>query len=245
MAIVPKIESIIEKVVFHLHPSFARPVREVMTPPYQVTEMGWGEFEAGIKIFWKNDQGSTGSKAVTSLLHALKLYEQIPQPAPFDQQMGTDQQPQQAPINVDKPVVSEFYDEVVFTFKNPNDNPFYEALVSLASDFTSTPPNETNSTEHTMNQNSTDGSSEIVTGNLLNKPLWPETYWTDCDQIQVMTAAQNYVDTELNAVKDRILKAESEAMELEKLQKELFAAKAAAKASSSNKGAVATTVSSR
>lgn len=44
----------IAKVVFQLHPSFASPVRELTSPPFEVTEQGWGEFEAQIRIVWKD-----------------------------------------------------------------------------------------------------------------------------------------------------------------------------------------------
>jgi YEATS family len=44
----------IEKVVFQLHPSFAQPIREYTQPPYEVTEKGWGEFDAQIRIHWKD-----------------------------------------------------------------------------------------------------------------------------------------------------------------------------------------------
>lgn len=44
----------IAKVVFQLHPSFAQPVRELTAPPFEVTESGWGEFDAQIRIVWKD-----------------------------------------------------------------------------------------------------------------------------------------------------------------------------------------------
>ena len=44
----------IEKVVFQLHPSFAQPIREYKHPPFEVTEKGWGEFDAQILIHWKD-----------------------------------------------------------------------------------------------------------------------------------------------------------------------------------------------
>ena len=46
---------VISKVVFHLHASFAQPTRELTEPPYEVTERGWGEFEAQIRIVWKDE----------------------------------------------------------------------------------------------------------------------------------------------------------------------------------------------
>jgi hypothetical protein len=44
----------ISKVIFQLHASFAQPIRELTQPPFEVTERGWGEFEAQIRIFWKD-----------------------------------------------------------------------------------------------------------------------------------------------------------------------------------------------
>jgi YEATS domain-containing protein 4 len=50
---------VIAKVVFQLHASFAQPVREYTQPPFEVTERGWGEFEAQIRIHWKDPQEKT------------------------------------------------------------------------------------------------------------------------------------------------------------------------------------------
>uniref|UniRef100_A0A7S1Z287 YEATS domain-containing protein n=1 Tax=Ditylum brightwellii TaxID=49249 RepID=A0A7S1Z287_9STRA len=87
----------ISKVVFQLHPSFPQPVRELTAPPFEVTEKGWGEFEATIRIVWRDP----GEKA-TVLTHGIKLYP------PGLTQI--------TPATTSKePVVHEFYDEVVFT----------------------------------------------------------------------------------------------------------------------------------
>lgn len=55
------LSSAIEKVVFQLHPSFPQPTRELTEPPFEVTESGWGEFDASIRIIWKevSDERST------------------------------------------------------------------------------------------------------------------------------------------------------------------------------------------
>ena len=37
----------ISKVIFQLHPSFPQPTRELVEPPFEVTETGWGELEGG------------------------------------------------------------------------------------------------------------------------------------------------------------------------------------------------------
>ena len=82
----------VEKVVFKLHPSFAQPVREISKPPFEVTEKGWGEFEASMRIHFKD-----ASERPVEFSHVVKLYD------------GT------TPQLASQPVVSEVYDEVVFT----------------------------------------------------------------------------------------------------------------------------------
>ena len=89
----------ISKVAFSLHQSFAEPVRIVTNSPFEVTASGWGEFEAGIRIFFKDP-----AEQPIDLVHVIKLYH---------------------PENTDKailkkPVMKECYDEIVFTKPNPH-----------------------------------------------------------------------------------------------------------------------------
>ncbi|CAM9475285.1 unnamed protein product [Ascophyllum nodosum] len=95
----------VSKVVFTLHPSFAEATREIKSPPFEVTEMGWGEFEAKMTMHFKDP-----SERPVDILHQLRLYH--------DAAAGTTQ-PKKA-------VVSEFYDEVVFT--DPYEE-FYDTLM--------------------------------------------------------------------------------------------------------------------
>ena len=88
----------VSKVVFTLHPSFADPIREIIEPPYQVSEYGWGEFEAGIRIFFRDP-----NEQPIDLIHHIRLY-----PPAID---GTAVEAQ----SIKLPVVSECYDEIVFT----------------------------------------------------------------------------------------------------------------------------------
>lgn len=44
--------AVIKRVVFQLHPSFNNPVRVVESPPFELTECGWGEFEIVISLFF-------------------------------------------------------------------------------------------------------------------------------------------------------------------------------------------------
>jgi len=96
------LSTFISKVVFSLHPSFVIPVREVTQPPFEVSESGWGEFEGSVRIFFKDP-----TLDPVDFTHKILLYPQ----------------PGQPPATVKRPVVSEKYDEIVFTeptydFKN-------------------------------------------------------------------------------------------------------------------------------
>ncbi|OQR92081.1 hypothetical protein ACHHYP_04112 [Achlya hypogyna] len=82
----------ISKVVISLHTSFASPVRVLTEPPYEVSEYGWGEFETKIQIHFQDPD-----EKPVDIIHMLILYP------PGNQVASTK-----------KPVVSEFYDELVF-----------------------------------------------------------------------------------------------------------------------------------
>jgi YEATS domain-containing protein 4 len=86
----------VSKVVFKLHESFATPVREVTSFPFEVTENGGGEFETQIRIHFKDPLEES-----IEFTHTLKLYP-----------------PGNMPPVVKRPVVVERYDEIVFT--NPS-----------------------------------------------------------------------------------------------------------------------------
>jgi YEATS domain-containing protein 4 len=92
------LSTFISKIAFTLHPSFDQPVREITKAPFQITETGWGEFEAGIRIFFKDP-----TEQPVDLFHHLRLYP----PNPSQQ------------LNPKKPVVSESYDEIVFASPFP------------------------------------------------------------------------------------------------------------------------------
>ncbi|CAM9218607.1 unnamed protein product, partial [Phaeothamnion confervicola] len=83
----------VSKVVFHLHPSFPEPLREITSYPFEVTEMGWGEFGAKMTLHFR-DPG----EAPVDVAHNLRLYGDP-----------------SVPLTTKQPVVAEQYDEVVFT----------------------------------------------------------------------------------------------------------------------------------
>ena len=85
---------------------------------WQVSEFGWGEFEAGIRIFFRDPE-----EQPIDLIHQIKLYPAVAE--------GPDTKSANAPPpqNSKKPVVSEQYDEVVFT--DPTEN--FKRLLMLYS----------------------------------------------------------------------------------------------------------------
>lgn len=85
---------VIKRVVFQLHPSFKNPMRVVESPPFELSECGWGEFEIAITLYFYEDV----CDRPLNLYHNLKLY-------PEDDS---------GPQTTKKPVVVESYNEIVF-----------------------------------------------------------------------------------------------------------------------------------
>ncbi len=159
----------IAKVVFQLHPSFAKPIRELTAPPFEVTERGWGEFEATIRIVWRD----VGEKALV-LIHAIKLYPPLAPNALPD------------PAKENEPVVSERYDEVVFT--DPTEV-FHKQLMESG--------------------NLPKIKSNVAAVQESFKP------YSDNNDFKILIEAQKFLESELVSVKDRILRADSAIVELD------------------------------
>ena len=100
------ISNFIKSVQFTLHSTFPNNVRVVNKWPFELYEMGWGEFDIKIKIELIDE-----SVKPIELTHALKFYNQ-----PHQSQSSK------------KPVVSDNYDEIIFV------NPKPEILEQLLKD---------------------------------------------------------------------------------------------------------------
>ncbi|PRW61190.1 transcription initiation factor TFIID subunit 14b [Chlorella sorokiniana] len=85
------LQHVIKKVTFVLHESFTNPKRDVEVPPYELTEVGWGEFDIIVTVHFREDI----REAPLELYHRLKLYDDT------------------GAANPKKPVVQEVYDEIV------------------------------------------------------------------------------------------------------------------------------------
>ncbi|CAO4374037.1 unnamed protein product [Caenorhabditis nigoni] len=82
----------IRKVQFKLHESYANQTRIIETPPYEVTETGWGEFEIQIRIYFVDN-----NEKPISVFHYLRLFQPVVE------------------LPSGKSVVcTEFYDEIIF-----------------------------------------------------------------------------------------------------------------------------------
>lgn len=85
---------VIKRAVFQLHSSFNNPTRVIESPPFELSECGWGEFEIAITLYFHSDV----CDKPLNLYHHLKLYP--------EEESG--------PLSTKKPVVVESYDEIVF-----------------------------------------------------------------------------------------------------------------------------------
>jgi YEATS domain-containing protein 4 len=188
----------IAKVIFQLHPSFPQPVRELTLPPFEVTEKGWGEFEVSIRIVWRD----VSEKALV-LTHMLKLYPPLETAAlsgpdaKIESEDGDTKEIQvEGEVKLD-PVKSEVYDEVVFT--DPTET-FHRQL-----------------TQSTIAGNVPLVSSQEPT---VQKYLLP---YSDEDDFKSLLEAQKFLENELMVVKDRILRADCAANELDAAMMEVIA----------------------
>ncbi|KAI6650966.1 YEATS domain-containing protein 4 [Oopsacas minuta] len=67
----------IHQVEFRLHDSYHTPTRIVTKPPYQVSETGWGEFEAGVKVIFIDQ-----NERPVQFYHPIKLFGEDPDKVP-------------------------------------------------------------------------------------------------------------------------------------------------------------------
>lgn len=167
----------ISKVVFHLHPSFPQPVRELTSPPFEVTEKGWGEFEATIRIVWKDS-----NERATTFTHGIKLY---PPGLTALQPAGSASNP-----STKEPVMSEKYDEVVFTDPTEfffNELMRYKFLPKISS--------QEDTVQESFGQ------------------------FSDDEEFRNLLAAQKFLDGELDKMKDMIMVLDREKIDIDRVLK--------------------------
>ena len=168
--------------------------------------MGWGEFEASIRIVWKEE----AEERPVLLTHFIKLYPSNAPVATVDPSTY---------MNTTVPVVSEKYDEVVFT--NPK-VVFHKQLLDG------------------QQQSRKNKKKKQLTYPLSHESSVMEHFRTYGDEtdVKAMLAAKEFLQKELRSVKDRLIKVDDE---LEDVKGMLVAASAtAAAAAFTSDGAVGT-----
>ncbi|KAK2196429.1 bifunctional YEATS/YEATS superfamily [Babesia duncani] len=103
----------VKRVQFDLDPSFLNPKRVISTMPYEINEVGWGEFFIGVKIFFVDE-----SLEPMQLQHLLRLHAADNSTIPTN-------------------AVNETHDEIIF---NEPYAWFYEKLLCSSND--KLPPNQ-------------------------------------------------------------------------------------------------------
>ncbi|CCD23459.1 YEATS domain-containing protein YAF9 NDAI_0B04250 [Naumovozyma dairenensis CBS 421] len=108
----------IKKVVFKLHETYPNPTRVVETPPFELTETGWGEFDINIKIYFVDE----ANEKMLSFYHRLRLHPYVI-PGPEGQQNPA----RNITVTENGEIRSTFYDEIVFN--EPNEE-FFKTLMT-------------------------------------------------------------------------------------------------------------------
>ncbi|KAJ4962902.1 hypothetical protein NE237_022841 [Protea cynaroides] len=170
---------VIKRVVFTLHPSFSNPTRAVESPPFELSESGWGEFEIVITIHFHNDV----CDKQLDLYHHLKLYP--------EDESGTQ--------STKKPVVVETYDEMVFS--EPSESFFarvqnHPAVIvpRLPASFNLPPPE------------SIDDMNERKRGDTNDHPLsqWFMNF-SEADELLKLAAARQQVQAHIARIKRQMI----------------------------------------
>lgn len=179
-----------KKVQFKLHETYAQAVRTVETPPFEVVETGWGEFEIQIKLYFTPESGEKPQ----TLWHSLKLH-------PY----GPDAEGMKERRDV---VISQNYEEVIF---NEPVEPFYEILTSGASTGTPAPSRGKGKNTKQQQQPPPGRTAEIP---LNDTPKNPYSRATEAKELDRMAAAIKTVDQMIKEEKEKLIEREKYLAEL-------------------------------
>lgn len=97
----------LKKVQFKLHETYTNSLRTVESPPFEVTETGWGEFEVMIKLYFAPE----ANEKPQNQWHTLKLH-------PYGPNAEAQRENKEA-------IVSQVYEEIIFV--EPTE-PFFDIM---------------------------------------------------------------------------------------------------------------------
>ena len=222
------ISNFIKSVQFTLHNTFPNNVRVVDKWPFELYEMGWGEFEIKIKIELIDETAKP-----IELVHPLKFYNQ------------------QHQSSNKKPVVNENYDEIIFVnpkpeileqllkYENNNNNTIFQEPIinkkSLEDEKDSNKDNVNNmgssmeieeedkslATNSQLNQNLNLNNNNSIISNNDKIPMIPNIsqYFGKFDDsaiIRELSEKNEFVIQEIEKLKQELKKKEDEIMNLNK-----------------------------
>jgi len=159
------ISTYVKKVVFQLHPSFSNPTRSIEKPPFEIHETGWGEFEIVIQLHFYDPREKR-----LDIPHLLQLYPKQP---------GSSQ-------STKKPVVSEHYDEIIFTDPYPE---FYQRLTAGEG----TPPD-----------------TQLLESSFHQELKLHYSNHSDSTMLKMLEDAYSFIKQEANEMRDKLRKADLE-----------------------------------
>ncbi|CCH58976.1 hypothetical protein TBLA_0B01330 [Henningerozyma blattae CBS 6284] len=183
----------IKKVVVKLHDTYPNPIRTLETPPFEITETGWGEFEINIKIYFIDSSNEKFLNFYHHLrLHPYKTPNQIASTEEASTATTTTENSNNATTKDegkndnskkqdDDIVSSVIYDEIIFN--EPNET-FLNVLLSK-------PGNYLPSNSEEINE------KNIVNGTIFSKQL-------ESDEIDRINLRIDTVEKEINELKEKI-----------------------------------------
>ena len=186
------ISNFVKSVQFTLHPSFQNNIRTINKFPFELYEVGWGEFDIKIKIELIDENVKP-----IELIHSLKLY-------PTHQAQSSK-----------KPVINEKYDEIIFV------NPRQDILEKLLSSPTQNNLRNNMIIENEQKENQ-NNEMEIEESNVNviereSKPLIDniEQYFTnnaadDTNALKEIEEKNKYLIEEIEKIKEEIKKKEND-----------------------------------
>ncbi|PGH21624.1 hypothetical protein AJ80_03057 [Polytolypa hystricis UAMH7299] len=193
----------LRKVQFKLHETYAQSVRTIESPPFEVTETGWGEFEIQIKLYFVPES----TEKPQTVWHSLKLH-------PYGEDVEGKKERREV-------VVAQNYEEVVF---NEPVEQFYDILTGGSGPNAQQPQQSQankgksgkGAKQQQQRQQSQPPSGRTAEIPYSDSPKNPYSQKTEAKELDRMAEALKQVDKMLNEEKTRLAEREKTLDELRK-----------------------------
>ena len=147
---------------FKLHETYTNSLRTIESPPFEVTETGWGEFEVQIKLHFVPE----ANEKPQTLWHGLKLH-------PYGKDAEAQRERREA-------VVSQNYEEILF---NEPVEPLYDILTSGPPPLSSRGKGAKGSKQASLAKKVGERSAEIPYTDSPGNPYSQKTEGTELDRL--------------------------------------------------------------